>query len=165
MRACACVRRGGGCLFSVAPNQRECFLLFAVLSLLLPAHCAQDLHRIENVNVALANLKNFVPDIDVDARAIVARNTKLILGFVWQLILRFQILAGETWESGGAAGAMRKAREKGAFLVSLDRFCGRSFLTPTVFFCVLLVLKWWREQLNEYAKVVKIADRFVQKEI
>ena len=54
-----------------------------------------DLHRIENVNVALTHLRSYVPALDIDASEIVARNTKLVLGFVWQLIVRFQILAGE----------------------------------------------------------------------
>lgn len=92
-----------------------------------------DLHRIENVNVAISVLSNFCPGLDIDASEIVARNTKLVLGFVWQLILRFQILAGEAWDArGGQANVMRKAREK--------------------------VLQWWRDQLVDYKKNVSITD-------
>jgi hypothetical protein len=92
-----------------------------------------DLHRIENVNVAISVLSNFCPGLDIDASEIVARNTKLVLGFVWQLILRFQILAGEAWDArGGQANVMRKAREK--------------------------VLQWWRDQLVDYKKNIQITD-------
>ena len=92
-----------------------------------------DLHRIENVNVALKALENFVPNLDIDASAIVERNTKLTLGFIWQLILRFQILTGEVWDGRGGAGSLlKKAREK--------------------------VLRWWREQLTEYEPEVVISS-------
>jgi hypothetical protein len=95
---------------------------------------SMDLHRIENVNVAIGMLSNFCPGLDIDASEIVARNTKLVLGFVWQLILRFQILAGEAWDArGGQANVMKKAREK--------------------------VLQWWRDQLADYkAQGVVISD-------
>lgn len=66
-----------------------------------------------------------VPRIDVAPREVVEQASKMVLGLVWQLVLRFQILAGESDEGGNV---MAKARAK--------------------------VLDWWRAQLaDEYADV------------
>jgi hypothetical protein len=65
----------------------------------------------------------------VAAREIVEKQTKMVLGFVWQLIMRFQILAGDHANEGGGS-VLRKARDK--------------------------VLGWWRTQLVDYAPDITI---------
>jgi hypothetical protein len=93
-----------------------------------------DVHRIENIALVLARLKEDLPNLNVDANQIAACESVAILGFVWQLIVHYQILHGEGFTDEEAAAAakqkgniMKKAREK--------------------------VLAWWREQLEEYDDV------------
>jgi hypothetical protein len=90
-----------------------------------------EIHRLENAGVGISVAKHYVPGVDIAPREIVEKKTKMVLGFVWQLIVRFQILTDEA-DGNSGGNVMAKARKK--------------------------VLGWWKEQLAEYAPDIVVGD-------
>lgn len=88
-----------------------------------------DIQRIENISIALAHVRKarsqFV--LDVEPKDVSSGNVKVVLGLVWQLILRFQIMKeGEAVSSN----PMQDAKDR--------------------------VLKWWRDMIGDKVEITGI---------
>jgi hypothetical protein len=93
-----------------------------------------DIHRIENVAIGIANLKKARKDfsIDVEPKSVAMGNVKTVLGLVWQMILRFQLM--QEGEFAGSKNPMADAKAR--------------------------VLKWWRDMVGDVVDVGDSLDCF-----
>ena len=72
-----------------------------------------EIQKIDNCALVIDMVKEHLPNLRIDAKDIVNGEVKPILGMIWQLILTFQnVLKQEGDDDGGAAKAMRKAKER-----------------------------------------------------
>eukprot|EP01087_Luapelamoeba_hula_P014168 TRINITY_DN410_c0_g1_i1.p1 TRINITY_DN410_c0_g1~~TRINITY_DN410_c0_g1_i1.p1 ORF type:complete len:534 (+),score=148.52 TRINITY_DN410_c0_g1_i1:95-1696(+) len=69
----------------------------------------KDIHRLENITIAVEFLKKFV-QVNVSSQDILTGNLKVILGLVWRLILTFQV-EGEVDESSKDKTAAQRNRD------------------------------------------------------
>mmetsp|Transcript_88 Transcript_88/g.245 ORF Transcript_88/g.245 Transcript_88/m.245 type:complete len:775 (-) Transcript_88:45-2369(-) len=138
-------------LSSLAEDLRSGVHLLALVELLTRKAVRQrtypkpsiDIHKIENVSIALAHLKSTVEKeggnrevFDLEPVDIVAGKQKIILGMVWQMILRFQSFgAGEDLSQVG----MNKGE------ITLEAAKAKT-------------TQWWSEQLpsHEFSTVASI---------
>ena len=93
-----------------------------------------DIHRIENVSIGLANLKKARKDfaIDVEPKSVAMGNVKTVLGLVWQMILRFQLM--QEGEFTGSKNPMADAKAR--------------------------VLAWWRDMVGDKVPIGDSLDCF-----
>jgi hypothetical protein len=93
-----------------------------------------DIHRIENVSIGLAMLKKSRRDfsVDIEPKSVASGNVKTVLGLVWQMILRFQLL--QEGEFQGSKNPMADAKNR--------------------------VLAWWRDQVGDVVSIGDSLDCF-----
>jgi len=95
----------------------------------------RDIHRLENVSIALRTLKAQHANwraLDIEPKEVVTCQKKTVLGLCWQFVLRFQILDEDDIKGPGTA--LQKARQK--------------------------VLDWWKEQVGDVVDIVSIDKSF-----
>jgi len=71
----------------------------------------KDIHKLENITIALEFLKKFV-SVNVNSQDIMQGNLKVILSVVWRLILTFQVEGEETDETKEMSAAQRNKAAK-----------------------------------------------------
>eukprot|EP01091_Cochliopodium_minus_P015428 TRINITY_DN548_c0_g1_i1.p1 TRINITY_DN548_c0_g1~~TRINITY_DN548_c0_g1_i1.p1 ORF type:complete len:521 (-),score=205.08 TRINITY_DN548_c0_g1_i1:49-1611(-) len=72
-----------------------------------------EIQKMDNCSLVIDMVKEILPNLRIDSKDIVNGEVKPILGMIWQLILQFQnVLKQEGDDEGGAAKAMRKAKER-----------------------------------------------------